>query len=100
MQSLRLENQNTLPSHKEVPNCKKTVSRESLDMDNSISDETSFVPSELYEVLARIAASSQITTADQAVLRKAFLEDRLNEEEHRVVNRLHRALLKGRIKVV
>ncbi|MCL1468877.1 hypothetical protein [Argonema galeatum] len=69
-------------------------------MDNSIPDETSFVPSELYEVLAKIAASSQITAADQAVLQQAFLEDQLNEEEHRVVNRLHHALLKGRIKVV
>lgn len=100
MQRLVLENQNSLPSHKEVPICTKPVSREGLNMDNSISDETSFVPSELYEALARIAASSEITAADQAVLKQAFLEDQLNEEEHRVVNRLHRALLKGRIKVV
>lgn len=69
-------------------------------MDTCIPDQQSFVPSELYEILARVASSRKITSADQAVLRKAFLEARLNEEEHRVINRLHRALLKGRIKVV
>ncbi|MFB2920417.1 MULTISPECIES: hypothetical protein [Aerosakkonema] len=69
-------------------------------MENSISETSSFVPSELYEILARIANSHQITAADQDVLKKAFLENQLNEEEHRVVNRLHRALMKGRIKLI
>lgn len=100
MYSLCLQERNSISSHKEVAGCTQTASVKGLDMDSSIPDETSFVPSELYEVLARIASSRQITAADQAVLRKAFLEDKLNEEEHRVVNRLHRALLKGRIKVV
>lgn len=69
-------------------------------MDTCISEENHFVPSELYEVLAKIVTSHQITAADRSLLGKIFLENKLTEEEHRLVNRLHRAVLKGRIRLV
>lgn len=71
-----------------------------LSMETCISSQGSFWQSEIYEIAARIANSHQITAHEQHVLRTAFLENALEEEEHRIVNRLYRALRRGRIKVV
>ena len=71
-----------------------------LNMDNSTAEERTFVPSDLYEILAQIATTHQITSADRSMLKKVFLEEQLTEEEHLLVNRLHRAVMKGRIKLV
>ncbi|HEY9853263.1 MAG TPA: hypothetical protein V6D28_27575 [Leptolyngbyaceae cyanobacterium] len=69
-------------------------------MDSSVLQKNTFVPSELYEILAKIATTNEITASERSILGQAFLEDNLTEEEHRLVNRLHRSLLKGRIKLV
>lgn len=62
--------------------------------------QKSFVPSPLYELAARIASSHQITALERSALRTAFLEKPLTEEESRLVNRIYRALLRGRIKLI
>lgn len=80
---------------------KDTFSRRGLAMmKTSTPLKTSFEPSPLYEMAARIASSRQITAAERSVLRRAFLEQPLTEEEHRLINRIHRALLRGRIQLI
>lgn len=69
-------------------------------MNTSMTSQKSFVPSPLYEMAARIAASRQITLEERTVLKTAFLEASLSEEEHRMVTRTYRALLRGRFKLV
>lgn len=69
-------------------------------MDNSTARKQNFVPSDLYEILAEIAITHQITPSDRSLLKKVFLEEQLTEEEHLLVNRLHRAVMKGQIKLV
>ena len=69
-------------------------------MDTSIPVQNCFVPSELYEMAARIARTHQITAQERSVLRQAFLANPLTEEENRLVNRLYRALRRGRIRLV
>lgn len=71
-----------------------------LNMDNSTGEKKTFVPSDLYEILAKIATTHQITQTDRSLLKKVFLEEQLTEEEHLLVNRLHRAVMKGRITLV
>ncbi len=66
----------------------------------SMTSQKTFVPSPLYEMAARIAASRQITAEERVVLKTAFIETSLNEEEHRLVTRMYRALLRGRLKMV
>lgn len=73
---------------------------EDLVIETSISTQDTFTPSELYELAARIADSGQITSAERSLLGKAFLEKSLTEEEHRLVNRLYRAFLRGRFQLV
>lgn len=69
-------------------------------MKTSVSNQDSFVPSDLYDMAARVASSHQITEAERCMLRKAILENSLNEEEHRLVNRLYRALKRGYLKLI
>lgn len=75
-------------------------SQKGLAMDSSTLHKNTFVPSELYEILAKIATTHEITYSERSILGEVFLENNLSEEEHRLVNRLHRSLLKGRIKLV
>lgn len=74
--------------------------KKGLAMDSSIPHQNTFIPSDLYEILAKIASTHEITPSERSILGQAFLEKNLTEEEHRLVNRLHRSLLKGRIKLV
>ena len=76
------------------------VTTKGLAMDSTISETNTFVPSELYEILAKVAATHEITDQERCVLKRVFLDNGLTEEEHRLVNRLHRSILKGRIKLV
>lgn len=68
-------------------------------MKNSISSQDFLEPSLVFEIAARSANSRQITSKDRGALGTAFLETPLNEEEHRMINRLYRALRRGYIKL-
>ncbi|NES98355.1 MAG: hypothetical protein F6K32_24870 [Desertifilum sp. SIO1I2] len=58
-----------------------------------------FQESPIYDAVANIARSRQITESEQAIFRQAFLETPLSEEEHRHINRLYRLLRRGKIEL-
>lgn len=58
-----------------------------------------FKESPIYDAIANIVRSRQITESEQAVIRQAFLETPLTEEEHRHIDRLYRLLRRGKVEI-
>ncbi len=58
------------------------------------------LPGAISEIIATTADTHTITKADRYGLMAAILEDSLTEEDRRSIDRLLRALLRGRIQVV
>ncbi|MDB9312182.1 hypothetical protein PN462_03635 [Spirulina sp. CS-785/01] len=57
------------------------------------------LPGAIGEILATASETGIISEADRYGLMAAVLEDRLNEEERRAVNRLLRAIRRGKVTV-
>lgn len=62
--------------------------------------QLALLPGSIAEILASSSETGELTLADRYGLLAATLEEKLNEEEIRAINRLLRAVVKGRIKVV
>ena len=58
-----------------------------------------FKASPIYDAIANIVRSRQITESEQVIFREAFLETPLTEEEHRHIDRLFRLLRRGKIEI-
>lgn len=58
------------------------------------------LPGAVAEILASVTDTGVLTVADRYGLMAATLEESLDEEESQAINRLLRAVLKGRVKVV
>ncbi|MCW6036238.1 hypothetical protein K4A83_08130 [Spirulina subsalsa FACHB-351] len=58
------------------------------------------IPGSISEILVAASETGQITTADRYGLLAAVCEESLPEEDARAINRLLRAIRKGKIKVV
>jgi hypothetical protein len=58
------------------------------------------LPGAVYDLFAQVSSSGCITLADRYGLMAAVLDDSLNEDEQRCINRLLRSLYKGKVKVV
>lgn len=58
------------------------------------------IPGAISELFAQASSSGYITRADQYGLMAAMLDDSLTEEERAAIDRLLRALYRGRMKVV
>jgi hypothetical protein len=58
------------------------------------------LPGAIYEILASATDTGVLTVADRYGLMAATLDESLDEEERGCVNRLLRAALKGRVKLV
>ncbi|MEC4987044.1 MAG: hypothetical protein SAJ37_03340 [Oscillatoria sp. PMC 1068.18] len=57
------------------------------------------LPGAISEILVSVSDTGILTQADRYGLMAASLDDSLDEEERRSVNRLLRSVLKGRVKV-
>jgi hypothetical protein len=62
--------------------------------------QLNLLPGSIAEILASSSETGVLTLADRYGLLAATLEEQLNEEEIRAINRLLRAVVKGRIRVV
>lgn len=60
----------------------------------------SLLPGALSELFVRTATTGKITLADRYGLMAALLDDTLTEEEQQILNRLLRAVNRGKIAVV
>jgi hypothetical protein len=58
------------------------------------------LPSALSELFVQATTSGCITLADRYGLMAAILDGSLHEDEHRMIDRLLRAVIKGRVKIV
>ena len=58
------------------------------------------LPGAVSEILASVTDTGVLTVADRYGLMAATLEESLDEEESQAIDRLLRAVLKGRVKVV
>lgn len=58
------------------------------------------LPTALSDLFAQVTSSGFITLADRYGLMAALLQDSLLEDEQRCIDRLLRAVCKGRLKVV
>jgi hypothetical protein len=58
------------------------------------------LPSAISEMSAQAARTGKVTLADRYGLMAAILDEKLNYEERRAVNRLLWAIVRGRLKVV
>ncbi|HIK33526.1 MAG TPA: hypothetical protein IGS17_20205 [Oscillatoriales cyanobacterium M59_W2019_021] len=58
------------------------------------------IPGALSEMIATVAETKVLTRADRYGLMAALLDESLSEEELEATNRLVRAVLKGRVKVL
>ncbi|MCL1471133.1 hypothetical protein LAY57_10665 [Argonema antarcticum A004/B2] len=58
------------------------------------------LPNAISELFAQVSASGRITLADRYGLMAALLDESLEEEQRTAIDRLIRALCKGRIIVV
>ena len=58
------------------------------------------LPGAMSEILASVADTGVLTLSDRYGLMAATLDDSLNEEERRAVDRLIRRIVRGRVKVV
>lgn len=57
------------------------------------------IPGAISEMLASTSETGRLTLTDRYGLMAAIMDDSLNEEERRSVNRLVRAVLRGRVNV-
>lgn len=62
--------------------------------------QVQLLPNAISELFAQVSASGRITLADRYGLMAAVLDDSLEEEQRSAIDRLIRALYKGRIVVV
>ncbi len=58
------------------------------------------IPGAIADLFAQVSSTGCITLADRYGLMAALLDDTLEEEEQRCIDRLIRALYRGRLKVV
>jgi len=58
------------------------------------------IPSGLGDLFARVNTTQEITLADRYGLMAAILDESLSKEEQFTINRLLRAVYRGKIKVV
>ena len=58
------------------------------------------LPAALSELFATASSTGEITQADRYGLMAAVLDESLSEEERSSIDRLHRAVCKGRLSVV
>mgnify|MGYP006270997851 CR=1 FL=1 len=58
------------------------------------------LPGAVSEILASVTDTGVLTVADRYGLMAATLEESLDEEESQAIDRLLRAVLKGRVKLV
>lgn len=58
------------------------------------------IPGAISDLFAQVTISGKITLADRYGLMAAVLEDSMTEDERSAIDRLLRALCRGRIKVV
>lgn len=56
------------------------------------------IPGAIAEMLASVSDTGKLTLGDRYGLLAATLDDSLSEEERRAVNRLLRAVVRGRVK--
>ncbi|HLO86943.1 MAG TPA: hypothetical protein VK203_18340 [Nostocaceae cyanobacterium] len=61
--------------------------------------EIQLIPGAVSEIIASTADTGVLTLGDRYGLMAAILDGSLNEDEVRTINRLLRAVIKGRIKV-
>lgn len=57
------------------------------------------IPGAIAEMLASVADTGTLTLSDRYGLMAASMDDTLDEDERRAVNRLLRAVLRGRVKI-
>lgn len=57
------------------------------------------IPGAIAEMLASVSDTGMLTLGDRYGLLAATLDDSLSEEERRAVNRLLRAVMRGKVKV-
>ncbi len=57
------------------------------------------IPGAIAEMLASVSDTGSLTLGDRYGLLAATLDDSLSEEERRAVNRLLRAVVRGRVKI-
>lgn len=57
------------------------------------------LPGAISEILASTSETGKLTLTDRYGLMAAIMDESLNEEERRSVNRLVRAVLRGRVNV-
>jgi hypothetical protein len=62
--------------------------------------EVRLLPNAVSELFAQSSHSGYITLADRYGLMAALLEDSLNDEERRSIDRLLRAISRGHVRVV
>lgn len=65
-----------------------------------MSAEVRLLPNAISELFAQSSHSGYITLADRYGLMAALLEDSLNDEERRSIDRLLRAVSRGQVRVV
>lgn len=58
------------------------------------------LPGAIAEMLASVSDTGTLTLGDRYGLLAATLDDSLSEEERRAVNRLLRAVIRGKVKVI
>lgn len=58
------------------------------------------IPGAISEMLASVSDTGKLTLGDRYGLLAASLDDTLTEEERRAVNRLLRAVVRGKVQVV
>lgn len=58
------------------------------------------IPGAIADLFAQVSSTGCITLADRYGLLAALLEESLDEEEQRCIDRLLRALYRGRVKIV
>ncbi len=58
------------------------------------------IPGALSDLFAQVTISGKMTLADRYGLMAALLEDSITEDERGAIDRLLRALCRGRIKIV
>lgn len=62
--------------------------------------QVQLIPGAIAEILASVADTGALTLSDRYGLMAAILDEELEEEERRSTNRLIRAVLRGRVKLV
>jgi hypothetical protein len=58
------------------------------------------IPGAISEILASVTDTGTLTVADRYGLMAAILDESLEDEDRNSINRLLRAVLKGRVKIV